>query len=109
MHQKIGNVFISSVILDLLPGTKLPNSTYQVSVCATLIRPEDPFFSETQNSTWYTRSSLEIEVGEDVYSILFTINSINSTNYIYKHFMLLKSDLILLNIANKLINNPPTP
>lgn len=103
MTQRIGNSFFKPVRLDLIPGVVLPPGVYQVTVVATLINPDDPIIQEIQNCTWHSRSSLEVDLGDDVYSLIFTVNSLNSTKKLYKHFAMLKSDLIMLNLASKLV------
>ena len=100
--QKIGNLFIRPVELDLMPGVALNNGIYQISVSATLIRPDDPYMYETQTSTWFSRNNLVVCLGDDVHSLIYTIESVNK-NGIYKHFSMLKTDLMLLNMANSLV------
>lgn len=101
--QKIGNIFIRPLELDLLPSVSLDSGVYEINVSATLIRPDDPYMYETQVSNWYTKSDLTILVGDDVYGINYAINSVDRYTNVNKHLYMLKSDLILLNLANKLI------
>jgi hypothetical protein len=103
MHY-IGNIFNRPISLDLLPGCSLPNGIYQITLTAVLVNPQDTSIVENCCSTWHTRN-FTVFFGDDVYSIMFTISAMNGG--IFKQFSMLKSDLLLLNIAYKLVCSTP--
>ncbi|NDB87222.1 MAG: hypothetical protein EB127_31755 [Alphaproteobacteria bacterium] len=107
--QKIGNIFINPLELNLIPGLLLTKGLYQVTMSSTLIRLDDPYSFETQNSSWHSRSDMNVMFGDDVHSVVYTINSIDGYSGVYKHFRMTKSELILLNLANRFLNKPLVP
>lgn len=106
--NKIGHIFLNPIELDLIPSRHLPPGLYHITVSAVLIRPDDPYSYESYCSSWHSRGDTQIIFGDDVYSVIYTITSLDRRNNFDKHFSMLKSELILLNLANKLVGHPTT-
>jgi hypothetical protein len=107
--QRIGDDFSRSLVLDLLPGALLDRDLYQISLSATLIRSSDSLYlsqTDIQSSFWFTKKDLSVEMGRDVYSLMYTISKVSSGS-MFKHIAISKSDLILLNMAKKLVEPSP--
>lgn len=103
--NSIGQDFSSSIKLELFPGIDIPNEFYHV----TIQYISDKFnLTEMHFSSFSSNNrSLHLHMGCDVYSISVTIESYNTSffnkNHSYFHYSLRVDQLMLLNMAEKLL------